>query len=174
MACVNIALRRDPTRDPVTVGLELAFTRFGIAGAVHWVQPISLTFVGILVFTSVRGFLVSFANVFIAWSSAVTSNSVVILLAQVSFVLSYVYDSATRIAEPAAGRTVVQNLGTPVRIPNLLFVQVMGMYFISSVLLMRMAMPEQYRSARRPKSPVDVDIVAYPSASVLIYDSDSI
>ena len=109
MCVVNIAFKRDPTKDPVTSGMELALRWFHVREAHLWVQPISLAFVGLLVFSSVRGFLVSFANLFVAWSSSVTSNSVVVLLAQV-----------------------------------------MGTYFISSVLLLRMAMPEQYRCV--PKS----------------------
>ena len=109
MCCVNIAFKRDPSKDPVTVGMELALRYAHVREPQLWVQPISLAFVGVLVFTSVRGFLISFANLFVAWSasSAVSTNSVVILLASV-----------------------------------------MGTYFIASVLLLRMAMPEQYRCGR--------------------------
>jgi hypothetical protein len=71
-----------------------------------WMQPVSFIFVGVLVFTNVRGFLISFNQIFSAVGSdkGVTSNSVVLLLAQV-----------------------------------------MGTYFVATVLMMRMSMPEQFR-----------------------------
>lgn len=105
MCVVNIGWKRDPTKDPVTQGMELALRHFHVPDAHLWVQPISLAFVGLLVFTSVRGFLISFSNLFAAWSSSLVSSASVVLL--------------------LAG--------------------VMGTYFIASVLLLRMAMPEQYR-----------------------------
>lgn len=54
-----------------------------IPNAHVWVQPISFVLVGALALSSVRGFLLSFSQVFSAWSTAVTSNSTVLLLAQV-------------------------------------------------------------------------------------------
>jgi golgi pH regulator len=111
MAFVNLVFSRDPTKDPVTQGFELLLVFFRVPRdeAGLWVQPVSFAFVGTLVFTSVRGFLLSFSQLVASFSSrlglsSVTSSSVVLLLAQV-----------------------------------------MGMYFVSVLLLLRMSMPEEYR-----------------------------
>jgi golgi pH regulator len=64
----------------------------------------SLIFVGILVFTQTRGFLLTILKVFRAWSSIVSSNSVVLWLAHL-----------------------------------------MGMYFVSSFVLMRMNLNPTHR-----------------------------
>lgn len=107
--------------------LQLALKYFHVSNPDFWVQPVSFAFVLTLGVTSVRGFILNLIKVcatcfavglcrvlacihmwsqmFAFWSSADTSNSVVMFLAEV-----------------------------------------MGAYFISVVLLIRMAMPVQYRS----------------------------
>lgn len=111
MSFANIVLRRDPTKDPVTSAFEWALVLLSVPRkqAEMYVQPVSFVFVGTLVFTSVRGFLMSLSQLFSAFSrslglSPVTSASFVLLLAEV-----------------------------------------MGMYFVSVLLLLRMSMPEEYR-----------------------------
>ena len=69
-----------------------------------WAQQASFIFVGILVFTNLRSFLLFVTRLFHSWSSHVTSNAVIIFLGEI-----------------------------------------MGMYFVSSVLMMRMNLPLQYR-----------------------------
>ncbi len=104
-ALFKIILQRNPRTDPVTRGLEIAIRWCGLElDPEFWAQHISFVFVGVLVFTSVRGFLLAILKIFNQWSSTVSSHSVVLLLAQV-----------------------------------------MGMYFVSSVLLMRMNLPPQFR-----------------------------
>ena len=113
MALINIIFFRDPTKDPITSIFELIliYLRVPRNEAALWVQPVSFVFVGILVFTSVRGFLLSFSQAVSFQSiqklggfSSVTSSSVI-----------------------------------------LIFAQVMGMYFVSVLLLLRMSMPEEFR-----------------------------
>lgn len=67
----------------------------------------SLVLVGILVFTQTRGFLLTLLKIFRAWSSIVSSNSVVLWLAHL-----------------------------------------MGMYFVSSFVLMRMNLSPKHRFVR--------------------------
>lgn len=84
MATINIIFSRDPTKDPITLASERALKYFGVELPGMWVQPISFAVAGALVFTSVRGFLISFLKIFAAWSStAVSTNSVALLLAYV-------------------------------------------------------------------------------------------
>jgi golgi pH regulator len=102
----NVLLSLNPQKDPITRTLEISFLYLH---APQWlndlIQPVSFITVGAVVFTSTRGFLVSFAKLFRAVSAGVTTQSLALVLAYV-----------------------------------------MGSYFISTVLLMRMSMPEQYRS----------------------------
>jgi hypothetical protein len=108
MATVNTVFNRDPKKDPATTLLErsLYFLPgvFGDIDVQFWAQNISLVFVGALVITQTRGFLMNTMKIFFRISTSISSNCVVLLLAQV-----------------------------------------MGMYFMSSVLLMRMNMPAEYR-----------------------------
>jgi hypothetical protein len=108
MATVNTVFNRDPKKDPATNFLERCLYFLpGVVGDIDvqfWAQNISLVFVGILVLTQTRGFLMNTMKIFFRISTSISSNCVVLLLAQV-----------------------------------------MGMYFMSSVLLMRMNMPPQYR-----------------------------
>lgn len=106
MAVVNIVFARDPTKDPITRGFEILLTFFRIPDAEFFVQPVSFVVIGILVFTSIRSFLLFFARLFHRVSTSVTSSRVALLFAIVT-----------------------------------------GTYFVSTVLLLRMSMPEQYRRA---------------------------
>lgn len=106
MATVNIIFDRDPTKDPVTRGFEIILIFLSVPNSELLVQPVSFIFVFVIVTTTIRSFLINLIKMFSAWSSSVTSNSVLLFLAQV-----------------------------------------MGAYFISVVLLIRMAMPPNYRKA---------------------------
>lgn len=68
-------------------------------------QSASFILVGVLVASQIRGFLLQMMRLFHSWSGALTSQSMILLLAEM-----------------------------------------MGMYFVSSVLLMRMSVPLQYRT----------------------------
>uniref|UniRef100_A0A7S2WGS1 Abscisic acid G-protein coupled receptor-like domain-containing protein n=1 Tax=Mucochytrium quahogii TaxID=96639 RepID=A0A7S2WGS1_9STRA len=105
MATINILLSRDPQKDPITRGFQIFFMIFNAKVDIQfWSQFLSLIMVGVLVFTSVRGFLITISKIFHQVSTSISSNSVVLLLGQM-----------------------------------------MGMYFISFTLLMRMNLPQEYR-----------------------------
>ena len=92
--------------DPITKGMEIAVHWFGLdIDVLFWSQHISFGLVGIIVFCSTRGFLLTMSKFFIWMSSPKSSNFLVLVLSQI-----------------------------------------MGMYFVAMVLLMRMNMPVQYRS----------------------------
>jgi len=107
MATLNVIFDRVATTDPVTKGISLLLKFCHVEIDVpSWSQHISFLFVGIIIAASIRGFLNQLIKLFYAYSSSVTSNSIILLLAHI-----------------------------------------MGMYFISSVLLLRMSLPLQYREA---------------------------
>ena len=105
ISAINILFNRDRKRDPVTLGLQrlVYFTHMEV-DVVFWSQHISFVFIGILVFSNVRGFLIRMSKIFSAISSA---NSF--------------------------------------RVFGIFLTWLMGMYFVSFVLLMRMNMPPEYR-----------------------------
>ena len=101
----NIMFNRVGKKDAITRGFEILIHWFGIQFDIEfWAQYISFFMVGVLVTTSVRGFLINLTKIFYAVSSSGSSNIIVLLLAKL-----------------------------------------MGMYFCSSVLLMRMNVPANYR-----------------------------
>lgn len=105
MATINIIFDRVGKVDPVTRGMEIAVKYFGIQFDVKfWSQQISFLLVGIIIVSSIRGFLITLTRFFYAIASSKFANVIVLCLAQI-----------------------------------------MGMYFVSSVLLMRMNMPPEYR-----------------------------
>jgi len=115
MAIINTVFNREKNKDPATMVLErgLFFSQYLLpkswvsqVNVEVWIQNFSFVLVGVLVFTQTRGFLMTIMKIFFRVSSSISSNSVVLLLAQV-----------------------------------------MGMYFMSSILLMRMNLPEKYRNS---------------------------
>ena len=91
--------------DPITKTTNFLFVWFSIELDLSiWYQYISFILVGVIIAASIRGFLKNLMKIFHAYSSPVSSNHIVLLLAHV-----------------------------------------MGMYFTSSVLLMRMKLPLEYR-----------------------------
>jgi hypothetical protein len=108
MASINIVFQRVNQMDPVSRAIQIFLVYFfdlsaEVRGFV--MQTASFILVGVLVATQVRGFLLQLMRFFHAWSSVLTSHSMILLLAEM-----------------------------------------MGMYFVSSVLLMRMSVPLQYRT----------------------------
>jgi len=105
MATMNIVFDKKVSQtDPVTKGMQMALKYLHVQIDVAlWSYNISFLFVGIIIATSMRGFLRNLLK-FYSWSRSFSSNSMVLLLAQV-----------------------------------------MGMYFTSSVLLMRLSLPKEYR-----------------------------
>ncbi|XP_035825193.1 Golgi pH regulator isoform X2 [Aplysia californica] len=121
MATINIIFDRVGKVDPVTRGIEFAVKYFGFEFDIKfWSQQISFFLVGVIIVTSIRGFLITLTRFFYAIASSKSSNVIVLCLAQI-----------------------------------------MGMYFVSCVLLMRMNMPQEYRrpsftrSRRRIRPPFD-------------------
>jgi hypothetical protein len=108
MASINIIFQRVSQMDPVSRTIQIFLVYFfdlSIEVRQFVMQAASFILVGILVATQVRGFLLQLMKFFHAWSSVLTSHSMILLLAEM-----------------------------------------MGMYFVSSVLLMRMSVPLQYRT----------------------------
>lgn len=136
MSTVNVVFRRNREKDPITDAIEKLLYIWPSVSL--WVRLVtllylcitdrvltvpsfctaqlnlrliaemaSLALVGILVFTQTRGFLLTLVKIFRAWSSIVSSNSVVLWLAHL-----------------------------------------MGMYFVSSFVLMRMNLSPTHRCVR--------------------------
>ncbi|CAI5741090.1 unnamed protein product [Peronospora farinosa] len=108
MSTVNVIFRRNRDKDPITDVVEkllYIWPSLAMQLNIRFVSEIaSLGFVGILVFTQTRGFLVALLKFFRTYSSTVSSNSVVLWLAHL-----------------------------------------MGMYFVSSFVLMRMNLSSLHR-----------------------------
>ncbi|KAI9916711.1 hypothetical protein PsorP6_018038 [Peronosclerospora sorghi] len=108
MSTMNVIFRRNRDKDPITDAVEkLLYIWPSLAEQlnIRFVSEVaSLGFVGILVFTQTRGFLVTLLKFFRTYSSTVSSNSVVLWLAHL-----------------------------------------MGMYFVSSFVLMRMNLSPLHR-----------------------------
>jgi len=107
ISTINILLNRVSQKDPVTLGFEILFRFCDVPLNVQfWSQYISFILVGILIATSIRGFLKKFLALFHTYSSSVSVTT------------SYM---------------------------GLILGQVMGIYFVSNILLLRMSLPEEYR-----------------------------
>lgn len=105
LATFNIVFDRVGKIDPVTRWIDIAVKYFGFEFDIKfWSQQISFFLVGVIIVTSIRGFLITLTRFFYAIASSKSSNVIVLCLAQI-----------------------------------------MGMYFVSCVLLMRMNMPQEYR-----------------------------
>ncbi|TMW62040.1 hypothetical protein Poli38472_009533 [Pythium oligandrum] len=108
MSTINVVFRRNREKDPITDAIEkilYIWPSFALWINIRFISEVaSLVFVGILVFTQTRGFLLTIVKFFRAWSSIVSSNSVVLWLAHL-----------------------------------------MGMYFVSSFVLMRMNLNPTHR-----------------------------
>jgi golgi pH regulator len=121
---INIIFDRVGKKDVVTRGIEIAVEWCGIQFDIaFWSQHISFLLVGCIVITSIRGLLITLTKV--RWNSS-SDNS--LNLPSIFFQFFY------KISSSKSSNTIV-----------LILAQLMGMYFCSSVLLMRMNMPAEYR-----------------------------
>jgi len=106
ISTVNIVFDRVGKVDPITKTFDILVNWFGFnIDVAMWSQQFSFIVVGIIVFTSTRGLLLTMSKFFI-WISSSKSSNVLVLF----------------------------------------FSQIMGMYFMSMVVLMRMNMPPEYRA----------------------------
>ncbi|EGF80246.1 hypothetical protein BATDEDRAFT_11317 [Batrachochytrium dendrobatidis JAM81] len=82
MAAVNIMFRRQGETDPVTRTLDILVHNVGIELDVNlWAKDISFLLLGVLVIVSVRGLLVQFAKVSVAFSSSISQTSIILFMA---------------------------------------------------------------------------------------------
>uniref|UniRef100_A0A7S3GIX3 Abscisic acid G-protein coupled receptor-like domain-containing protein n=1 Tax=Palpitomonas bilix TaxID=652834 RepID=A0A7S3GIX3_9EUKA len=112
MASKNVIMNDVAKTDPVSKWME-RLLRYGptwlVFDVVFWSQTISFVLVGVMIFTSLRGFLNLWVKIF-----------------------------------------QIRNVGYSMRYANnaVLFITwIMGLYFTSSILLLRMNLPQQYRQA---------------------------
>ena len=106
ISTINIVFDRVGKVDPITKTFDILVNWFGFnIDVAMWSQQFSFIVVGIIVFTSTRGLLLTMSKFFI-WISSSKSSNVLVLF----------------------------------------FSQIMGMYFMSMVVLMRMNMPPEYRA----------------------------
>lgn len=119
ISTVNIVFDRVGKVDPVTRGIEITVKYMGYKIDVRfWSQQVSFLLIGIIAVTSIRGLLITIAKFFNAISSRKSSNLIVLVLAHVMVSVMVVFMMANNFQ---------------------------GMYFVSSVLLIRMNMPLKYR-----------------------------
>lgn len=97
----------------------LVFLRVSPEHATFWVQPVSFVFVGILAVSSVRGFLGSISNL--------------------------IHYSSGGVRSTAGGARGAHGDGEVSTLIALLLGFVMGTYFVSTLLLIRMSVPEKFR-----------------------------
>lgn len=108
--------------DPVTRGIQIAINWIGLDIDVKfWSQHVSFILVGIIVITSIRGLLITLTKVRFPFFDNVYLKC--------SCQFFYAISSSK-------SSTIIV----------LLLAQIMGMYFVSSVVLMRMNMPLEYRT----------------------------
>lgn len=89
-----------------------------------WSQHISFLLVGCMVLTSIRGLLLTLTKVSLIFKNSNAKNH------KNNFLLQFFY----AISSSKSSNVIV-----------LILAQIMGMYFVSSVLLMRMNVPPEYR-----------------------------
>lgn len=140
MCTINIIFDRVGKKDPVTRGIEIAVHWCGLEMDVaFWSQHVSFFLVGCIVVTSIRGLLLTLTKVNIAFiverrpparlTSLINKLTCTFPIFP-SFRLQFFY----KISSSKSSNIIV-----------LVLAQIMGMYFCSSVLLMRMNMPPEYR-----------------------------
>lgn len=112
-------------KDPVTRGLEIAVHWCGFEMDVaFWSQHVSFFLVGIIMVTSIRGLLLTLTKV----------SAGEIMAAGHEIELLVYFQFFYKISSSKSSNLIV-----------LVLAQIMGMYFCSSVLMMRMNMPAEYR-----------------------------
>lgn len=164
-AMVSIVMRQAPGKDPVTRGFEILLIFLNVPNAHLWMQPVSFTFVGILVFTNVRGILISFSNIFSALGARAPGSTSSGHAAAGSggggrgkgrSVFGASNGSSSAVSDPSSSGNSASSSsggggggggggGVTTHAMVLLLAQVMGTYFVATVLMMRMSMPEQFR-----------------------------
>ena len=140
-AIINIVLDRHGKTDPVTKGLELVVRYLGWKVDVpFWSQYVSFWLVGVIVVTNIRGLLLQIMKV---WRARGTRTAAV----ATDITNTRWAARGACVAPVGTGAQVVRDTASAVT-SNwlvLLLALIMGMYFLSSVLLMRMNLPEEYR-----------------------------
>lgn len=126
-----------PSEDPVTRALRIALRllRLGAIDVAFWSQAISLALVGVMIFSSVKGFLVQAYRIRVRADGARRCGSSSRVAAD---------SRACDAAAGAAGVTTTGSSGTAAELAGCAAAHVMGFYFLSSVILTRASLPSQY------------------------------
>lgn len=113
-------------KDPVTRGIEIAVHWMGFEiDVIFWSQHVSFFLIGCIVVTSIRGLLLTLTK---------ASKKQSLYSCKNNFFVIYCFQFFYKISSSKSSNIIV-----------LVMAQIMGMYFVSSVLLMRMNMPSEYR-----------------------------
>jgi golgi pH regulator len=121
--------------DPVSGFFQLLATYFGVnIDLEYWLQDISFAFVGLIILTSIRTFLMSLMKV----GRSPYNLPTIIGVSNISIPLFFLIQ-------------LFQIFSANVALPTmtLLLAQIMGMYFLSSVLLVRVNLPQEYRQVEK-------------------------
>ncbi|KAI8926777.1 Abscisic acid G-protein coupled receptor-domain-containing protein [Entophlyctis helioformis] len=80
-AAISIVFNKQGDKDPVTRSLEILVHYFGVDMDLRaYANDLSMAFLGILVFVSIRGLLLQFAKVSVAFSSSISQKSITLFL----------------------------------------------------------------------------------------------
>lgn len=128
ISCVNIIMGRVVRMDPVTRFLNILLNHMMHVDIdiEFYTQFVSLIFIGILVITQVRGLLIQLLRLFYIFNNSIHMNTMNV----------NTYDNINMNVNINANTTHSMIV---------LLCEIMGMYFLSSILLMRMSLPEKYR-----------------------------
>ena len=172
ISTVNIVFDRVGKVDPVTKAIEILVPPGYEIDVRFWSQQISFLLIGIIAVTSIRGLLITIAKFFNAISSRKSSNLIVLVLAHVMVGDDRARAAAYSREQPRAAASCRVCRREQFRTDSL-----QGMYFVSSVLLIRMNMPYQYRFISATSSLHDCRLILAEKSSPrcsAIYNSNSI
>jgi hypothetical protein len=111
ISTVNIVFDRVGKVDPITKTFDIAVNWFGIDVDVQfWSQNISFIVVGILIFCSTRGLLLTMSKFFIWISSSKSSNIIVLFFSQIMGMYFTAMVILMRMNMPAEYRAIISSV----------------------------------------------------------------